>query len=87
MLILNKDLAGFRLIANNVWPEPTILDSADGGINYVGTSGGSSGYKTPAEWEAYNVVQNDQYEDVTLGSTYRITLGGVTAGSNLKKAA
>jgi hypothetical protein len=85
--INNKDLAGFRLIANNVWPEPTILDSANGGINYVGDGNGNNGYKTPAEWEAYNVVHNDQYKDVKLGDTYKITLGGITAGASLKKAA
>jgi hypothetical protein len=78
--INNKDLSGFKLIANNIWPDA--IETDDGGINYVGGD-----YKTPAQWEAYQVVQHDQYKDVALGSTYSITLGGVSAGATMKKAA
>jgi hypothetical protein len=67
---------------------PTILDNADGGINYVGTSGSSAGYKTPTEWEAYSVVQHDQFKDVTPGGdSYLFTVGGTTAGASMKRAA
>ena len=85
--ILNKDLTGFTLISDNVWPSPTILANADGGINYVGNGTDSSGYKTPAEWEAYSVVQHDQYMDVTLTNSYEASTGGVTAGADMKMAA
>ncbi len=85
--VLDVDLSGFRLISNNVWPLPTILAYAEGGINYLGTKGDASCYKTPAEWEAYKQVKNDQYKDVTLSTSWKISLGGITAGSSLKKAA
>jgi hypothetical protein len=85
--ILCGDLSGFRAISNNVWPMPTILNYADGGINWVGTAGNSSCYKTPAEWEAYNQVKGDQYKDVTLSTSYCVSLGGITAGANMKMAA
>lgn len=87
MQIKCGDLSGFRLISDNVWPMPTILSYADGGINYVGTAGNGSCYKTPAEWEAYAQVKNDQYKDVTLSTSYKISLGGVTAGADMKMAA
>jgi hypothetical protein len=85
--ILYGDLSGFRTISDNVWPMPTIRSYADGGINYLGTAGNSSCYKTPEEWEAYSQVRNDQYQDVTLSTSYRISLGGITAGADMKMAA
>ncbi len=86
--ILNKDLSGFKLIADNIWPSPTILDAAHGGINYVGADQTTNaGYKTPAEWDAYSVVQHEQFMDVTLTNSYMINAGGTTAGAAMKKAA
>jgi hypothetical protein len=41
----------------------------------------------PAEWEAYTQVKNDQYKDVTLSATYKITVGSVIAGADMKMAA
>jgi hypothetical protein len=87
MQILCGDLSGFRTICDNVWPLPTITTYAEGGINYVGTGNNSSCYKTPAEWEAYAQVKHDQYKDVTLSTTYQVSLGGITAGAAMKKAA
>ncbi|MEA2709748.1 MAG: hypothetical protein QOF78_2349 [Phycisphaerales bacterium] len=87
MQIKTGDLSGFRTICDNVWPMPTILAYADGGINYVGTGADASCYKTPAEWEAYGQVKHDQFQDVTLTSSYKVSLGGITAGASLKKAA
>jgi len=87
MQILCGDLSGFRTISDNVWPLPTITTYADGGINYVGTGNNSSCYKTPAEWEAYAQVKNDQYKDVTLSTAYKITVGSVIAGADMKMAA
>jgi hypothetical protein len=85
--ITTSDLSGFREISNNIWPEVTILRLADGGINYVGSAGDSSGYKTAAEWEAYSQVKNDMYKDVTLTTSYKVSLGGITAGANMSRAA
>jgi hypothetical protein len=85
--IQNGDLSGFKLIANNVWPMPTILTYAQGGINFVGTQMNSGGYKTPAEWDAYACVKNEQYHDCTLTTSYQVSLGGVTAGAAMKRAA
>jgi hypothetical protein len=87
MQIRNGDLSGFRVISDNVWPMPTILAYADGGINFVGTKSDSGSYKTPAEWEAYSQVRHDQYNDVTLSTSWKVSLGGITAGSSMKKAA
>jgi len=78
--ITNADLSGFRAISDNVWPMPTIDDAANGGINMVGQS-----YVTPTRWENYSQVQHDQYKDVTLTSSYMVSLGGVTAGADMKK--
>ena len=85
MQICNSDLTGFRDIRDNVWPMPTILQYADGGINYVGSSSGTAAYKTPAEWEAYGQVQHDQFKDVTLVGSYMVSLGGITAGADMTK--
>jgi hypothetical protein len=81
--ILCSDLSGFRVICDNIWPDATILQYADGGINYVGTNSGSSCYKTPSEWEAYSQVRNDQYKDVVLTNCYLVSLGGTTAGAHM----
>ncbi|MEO6435307.1 MAG: hypothetical protein ABIP55_06045, partial [Tepidisphaeraceae bacterium] len=56
---------------------------AEGGINFVGTRSNSDCYKTPAEWEAYAQVKNDQYKDVVLSSDYLVSLGGITAGAHM----
>jgi PKD repeat protein len=81
--ILNGNLSGFRVICDNVWPSPTILQFADGGINFVGAVGSSSSYKTPTEWDAYSQVYHEQYKDVTLTSSYMVSLGGITAGADM----
>ncbi len=73
------DLNGFRLISDNVWPMPTIGASAHGGINIVGE------YKTADQWEAYVQVKDDVFKDVTLGSTYTVSVDGVTAGAAMGK--
>ncbi len=60
-----------------------------GGINYVKLrmEPSAAGYKTPSQWEAYSVVKIDQYDDVQLSDTYSATIGGVTAGAAMKRAA
>ena len=75
----NGDLAGFRSISDNVWPQPTMHDGSGAGINIVGS------YKTATQWEAYVQVDHDQFKDVTLSSSYMITLGGTTAGADMSK--
>ena len=81
--ILCSDLSGFRVISENIWPDPTILSWADGGIQLVGTGTSSSRYKTPAEWDAYSQVKNELFKDVVLTSSYLVSLGGITAGAHL----
>jgi hypothetical protein len=75
----NGDLTGFRSISDNVWPEPTMHDGSGAGINIVGS------YKTATQWEAYVQVDHDQFKDITLSSSYMITLGGISAGADLSK--
>ena len=85
--IKNKDLTGFTLIAGNVWPAPTILANANGGINYVGDAGTNAGYKTQADWENYAQVKDDQFQDVTLSSSYELSVNGALVGADMKMAA
>jgi hypothetical protein len=88
MEVETGDLSGFKVIADNVWPMPTITISAGGGINFVGTSSVvGNNYKTPEEWEALPQVKHDQYKDVTLSTSYMVSLGGITAGADMQKAA
>jgi hypothetical protein len=82
----DSNLSSFEEISGNVWPSATPGSSTGGGINLVGTSVSSTTFRTPAEWEAFSVVEGDLFKDVTLGSTCQVTLNGTTAGSTLKAA-
>jgi len=62
-----------------------ILEYAQGGVNYVGSSGSQAAYKTPAEWDAYAQVSHEQYKDVALGSSYMVSMGGITAGAEMDR--
>jgi PKD repeat protein len=81
-------LGGFTLIGDNVWPDPVSAGTwAQGGINFVGSSWASSGYQTPAEWNAQPAVEADTFENVTLDGSYQITAASQVAGAPMKMAA
>jgi hypothetical protein len=70
VFVYDSDLSSFDKITNNVWAMPTINQYAEGGINYVWPVWSNpSGYKTPAEWNAMNVVGTDYFEDIGMNST------------------
>jgi hypothetical protein len=88
MYVLAGNLNGFSEISGNIWPTVNALAYANGGTHYLWASwSNSEGYKDGKEWEAYSQVQNDVYQNVTLKNTYTASVGGVTAGSSLDKAA
>jgi hypothetical protein len=75
-----KDISMFDKITNNVWASPSIDKYAEGGINYVWPNwSNATGYKTPAEWEAYGQVGKDYYEDIGFNSS---TFAPSTSASN-----
>jgi hypothetical protein len=83
-----SNLSGFTSIGGNVWPAPTSVGTwAQGGINFVGTAWISSGYQTPAQWDAQPAVQADTFNNVTLGDSYQITMASQVAGAPVKMAA
>ncbi|MDP9174016.1 MAG: PKD domain-containing protein [Planctomycetota bacterium] len=82
--VTDSSLQSFGEIRNNVWPTPQVYNYARGGYFYVNPQPGiQSGFLTPAEWESLGLPSGDIYNNVTLGSTYQVTLNGTTAGSNL----
>lgn len=83
-----SNLSSFRVISDNIWSAPSAKSYADGGYNYVYSYwANSAGYLTPDEWNAYAVVGDDVFQDVTLTVSYRATVGDTTAGASLKLAA
>lgn len=68
MFVAADDLSGFSEISDNVWPTCPRRDGyAEGGVHYVWPRwSNSDGYKTEAEWEAYDQVGKDRYIDVLL---------------------
>jgi PKD repeat protein len=84
----DSNLGCFTQISGNIWPSPITLGTyANGGINFVGTSMTSSGYLTPAEWNSQSNVGNDEFENVSINSSYQIINEGVSVGAALKVAA
>jgi len=70
VFVFDSDLSSFSTISGNVWPAPTILQYANGGINYVWpTWSNTSGYKSPAAWNAYGVVGTDYFSDVSFNTS------------------
>jgi PKD domain/RTX calcium-binding nonapeptide repeat (4 copies) len=65
-----NNLSSFTFIGGNVWPMPDILGFADGGINFAGTAFSSSGYLTPAAWNAQSIVTNDVFSNVAVSSSF-----------------
>jgi hypothetical protein len=84
--VCESDLSSFRLISDNVWPAAKGMAYAQGGINFIGKAMQSAGYQDPAEWEALPQVKHDQFKSYTIGSSYLVSLGGITAGADLKAA-
>ncbi len=78
-----SNLSSFNFIGGNVWPSPnTIYAFARGGINYVGTSFVSSGYFTPAAWNAQSVVANDIFSNVSVSSSYAPSTSSAAANAD-----
>jgi len=76
--VFQNDLSSFTQITNNVWELPTILDYAAGGINWVGTSSGPEGYRTPSVWNNFAQVGTDYFADTRVDGN-RAPLAGQTA--------
>ncbi len=84
----DSNLGCFTQISGNIWPSPITLGTyANGGINFVGTAMASSGYLTPAQWNAQSNVGNDEFENVSLNGSYQITADSLAVGAALKIAA
>jgi hypothetical protein len=67
-----SSLDDFTRIANNTWPTPdNALVFAQGGMNFVGTSMTSSGYLTASEWNAFGIVESDNFRNVRLTDVIR----------------
>ena len=75
------------MISDNVWPMPTILEYADGGINYVGDREQRRCYKTPAEWEAYSPGQERPVQGRGAEHELQDQRRHVSAGADMKRAA
>lgn len=80
----STNLACFTAVARNVWPVPSTLSYAQGGYHYVHPGSSSSGYLTPAEWDALAQVSDETYEDVTLDGQDQP--GGGTAAATAARA-
>ncbi len=63
-----SDLGSFSEISNNTWPAPSSFHNfAERGVMYVWPSWSDKrGYLTPEEWNAFNVVQGDRFENLPL---------------------
>ena len=78
--VIESNLNSFTSITGNLWPAAS---GNGGGENLVG-----SDYKTGSEWNSYSQVSDDTFENVGFnGDTYQISLGSLTAGSDLAMAA
>ncbi len=87
VFINTSDLSGFNKIDHNVWPDPRILDYAQGGVNWVGGPGtGTEGFLTPAEWNALRVVVNDSFENVKLDGGQKPTTTDAAVGGGVPLA-
>jgi hypothetical protein len=83
----DADMSSFSLISNNIWSIPqSFAEKANYAWSYWHTS---SGDLNATEWEALGVVVNDQVTTTAIltGGSYQLSLGGVTAGSQLAAAA
>ncbi|HSU66184.1 MAG TPA: hypothetical protein VLJ39_04915, partial [Tepidisphaeraceae bacterium] len=83
VLVQAPDLSGFAQIADNIWPAPvTTTQGVAGVVNYVAGYASPTNYLTPAQWDAQNGVDNDQFTNAALSSgVYQLTINGVTAGA------
>jgi hypothetical protein len=78
-----NSLSSFREISGNVWPTAHPNSYAQGGVNFVGASMSSSGYRDAAEWNALPQVGDDTFESATVDGTYSLVIGDQTVGSLL----
>ncbi len=83
----NDDMNSFAEIKDNVWSVPSsVAGFAQGGYFFESSDpSAQAGWLTPAEWEATGIPTGDVYQNVTLGSTYSVTMNGLTYGSDLPK--
>ncbi len=82
--IQDDDMDSFRQVSNNIWTIPETTSYAQGGFFYLWNNWSDSrGYLTPEEWESFDVVYDEQYQNVTLGATYTATVNNNTAGARL----
>jgi hypothetical protein len=66
----DSSLSDFDIITNNVWQEPqTFYPTANGGINWVGTSASTANYETPAAWNAQSKVGTDYFSNTPINSS------------------
>lgn len=86
--VSQSSLSSFTEIDGNIWNVPAqVLNYADGGYMFVGSTYSTSGHLTPTEWNAMSQVGDDYYRNITLGTSYQGTYAGHTAGSSLARAA
>ena len=80
VFVAAADLSSFTSISGNVWTTPgTYLGYADGGINFVGLSYVTAGYKSPTQWNAMTGVGTDFFAKTTLTSSFAPVTGSVAA--------
>jgi hypothetical protein len=85
--VSDNDLDSFREVSGNVWPGSDDGQGANCTMFFVGTDLSTGEDLTPAEWLADAEIAGDLFQNVTLGDRYCVTIGGVTAGSSLRRAA
>jgi len=82
--INDNDLSGFRTISGNIWNLPVANQLVNNAAIYVYSGVSLQGYRSASQWEAYNEVEGDIFENVTLSINSRnATVGSVNAGARL----
>ena len=79
--VAGTDLSVFKEISNNVWPKPVGYNKyGQGGIHYVWPKWSDSrGFKDVKEWEAYDQVKDESYENPSYNSLLMPARGTVAA--------
>jgi hypothetical protein len=73
-----SSLGGFSKIDHNVWADADWLDWA-GGLMWVGTGTGNTGYLNKSEWLSLPQVGEDKFSDSGIDGSYKPGSGSTAA--------
>lgn len=86
--VAGTNLEMFKEISNNVWPKPVSYNKyGQGGIHYIWPKWSDSrGFQTPAEWDAFAQVKDEEYENTRTSAGLMPLRGTIasTAGDAVK---